>query len=176
MTHTIICGTSKSRSEDGYYIKEKDKFWGLIHAAGVTSRQLMPGEYREFQQYGFCIFELVSTIIPQDKLIPLNDKQKNEILNTPKEIASRNPNRVFFNGKKAAEWYLQALVRGNIRKKGYPLTKNLNYGKQTDLNQKFNLDLKYDIFILPNTSGSASRYWNREKWLEAWKECLEDIS
>ena len=167
--HTIICGTSKSKDVDEYYVKERAKFWKLIHESGVTSKELQPHEYREFTRYGYHLMELVSDIIPQDRLINFDETQRKNIEHSVDRIDNMNIKRVFFNGKKAACWFLQGKGERKVTKTCSSVTRKRSYGRQVDL------DLGYDVYILPSTSGTAARYWNAEIWTQAWKDTLQDI-
>ena len=168
-THTIICGTSKSQDNDGYYIKEKDKFWGLIHKYKVTESLIDPFDYKKFEDLGFKFLELITNIVSQDKKIFEKysiDEIQSYIEIFVEKVDSIKPKRIFFHGKKSADWFLQYIKYGKIRKKGYLMTRSREYGKQSDLN------LGYDIYILPSTSGAASKYWQPKYWEQAWKDTL----
>ncbi|MFH2030305.1 MAG: hypothetical protein ABIJ40_06705 [Bacteroidota bacterium] len=187
--HTIICGTSKSLNENGYYIKEKEKFWGLIYKCNVTKYIIDPYDYKQFEDLGFKFLEIISSIESQDKKIFEKysiDEIQNSIKGFVEKVETIKPKRIFFHGKKSAEWFLQYIENEKIRKKGYPMTKDREngkirkkgylmtrsreYGKQSDLN------LGYDIYILPSTSGAASKYWQSKYWEQAWKDSLIDIN
>ncbi len=169
--HTFICGTSKSRNEKGYYIKEQDKFWGSIKEAGLTNTQFSPYEYKRFEKMGFKFTDIVDAeeyIISQDRLI--NTKHVQTGLDSFNKLLKRyKPKRILFNGKKAAEWFLRDQIGlKTLSTKNY-ITRELEYGRQhfefTDI----------VVFILPSTSGAASKYWKKEPWIEAWKDCKKDI-
>ncbi|MBU1632968.1 hypothetical protein KJ762_00465 [bacterium] len=169
--HTIICGTSKSLNENGYYIKEKEKFWGLIYKCNVTKYIIDPYDYNQFEDLGFKFLEIISSIESQDRKIFEKysiDEIQNSIKGFVEKVKTIKPKRIFFHGKKSAEWFLQYRENGKIRKKGYPMTKDREYGKQSDLN----LEYGYDIYILPSTSGAASKYWQPKYWEQAWKDTL----
>lgn len=169
-THTVICGTSKSRNENGYYIKERKKFWGTIYKAGITNELISPYDYKKFEKLGFQFKEIVPLIITQDKYIDFdNYKLLEYVKKFSHSLEEIKPKRVFFHGKKAAHWFIQFRLKGKVTKNSYSMTTNRKYGLQTDLNMDF------DIYILPSTSGQAAKYWNQNIWEEAWKKTLNDI-
>lgn len=169
--HTFICGTSKSLDEKGYYIKEQDKFWGSIKESGLTDSQLSPFDYKQFEKLGFKFTDLINAeehIISQDKFIT-PDHVKSGLENFNKLLNRHQPKRILFHGKKAADWFLRDQIGLKIHSvKNYTITKDLAYGRQhfkfTDIS----------VYILPSTSGSANKYWNKRQWTDAWQDCKKD--
>lgn len=180
-THTIVIGTSKSKNEDGYYFDSKKKFWSIIHSVGITPRLLEPTEYQTLtDKYGIGFSELAFDAIffgeDSENETFKNDAQLNkeiEQLNQgiPKLINHLNkikPKRIVFNGKSAASAFLEFLIKGKLDKlsSSYVKEKNYQYGKIDTWNG-------IEIWMMPNTSNAAAKYWKsdngEEKWMTFWE-------
>jgi hypothetical protein len=185
--HTIIIGTSKSKNENGYYIDSKKKFWSLIYLAGITPRLLEPTEYKILtKKYGIGFSELAfdSIFLGEDSD---NEAIKNDnLLN--KEIEKLNigipklldylkqtkPKRIAFNGKSAAAAFFEYVYKGKIDKlnSSYVKERNYQYGKIDSWNG-------IEIWMMPNLSNAAGKYWKEEngeeRWLSFWKELAKEI-
>jgi len=110
--HIFVCGTSKSKQEDKYYIKAKNKFWRSLHEARITDRQLKPREYRILgMKYGIYLTEIVDPkkyIINGDKNIePFH--MKDGFTKLIGRIEDERPKRIGFVGKNAATWFYRHL-------------------------------------------------------------------
>ncbi len=169
--HTIVCGTSKSKEEDCYYIKEKEKFWGSLHKARITEDKIVPCDYRELgKKYGIYLTEIVDEIVSQDQYIKV-EQVKEGLEKLLPFIEREKPKRILFHGKRAAAWFWQWTNKNKkITKSTGHITKKFDYGFQ--LNWTYN---NTKIYILPSTSGAAGRWWDEDKWIEAWQDCLDDV-
>lgn len=177
--HTLVCGTSKSKERDAYYIKAKH-FWRSLYKAGITNHLLSSGEYRKLgKKYGIYLTELVdpeSYIIRRDKQIePFHLKEG--LTRLFERIEDGRPNRIGFVGKNAGTWFYRYLTEGEISKSNHPqhkkVRRNLDYGclpwKLRGLNWNLN---HIDFFLLTNTH----RQWNEQIWLDFWKQCKSDVA
>ncbi len=183
--HTIVCGTSKSKEIDAYYIGDQleEKFWGSLYEADITENDIGPRDYRELgKKYGIYLTEIVDRdkyIIKSDKKIELYHL-KDGFPKLFETIENEKPKRILFNGKRAADWFWQWTKFNEIKilSEDYAIMKkcyDMNYGLQRQHDWNFDAE----IYVLPNnTSGSASHHWKRnrgeERWIKAWKACSQD--
>lgn len=183
--HTLIIGTSKSKNQNGYYIDAKEKFWGLVHKGGASTRILDPTEFQTLiQEHGIGFSELAFNHIHfgEHEVDPYtHDEQlKNDISvireGTPllmKHLQSIQPKRIVFNGKSAAGAFLQQKEMGMIQELSakYINQKGLNYGH---IGQWEGIDL----FMLPSLSAAAGKSWKEDqgedKWLNFWRSISKD--
>ncbi|MDY7081478.1 MAG: hypothetical protein SXQ77_03510 [Halobacteria archaeon] len=114
--HTFVCGASKSKEEDAYYIYHNDRFWGTLHEAGITDTQIEPEDYRRLgKEYGIYLTEVVNPNkhrVSQDSEIE-PDQVVTGINSLIGKIEEHNPNRIAFVGKNAATWFYILRERGN---------------------------------------------------------------
>lgn len=170
MKETIqIVGTSKSKSENGYYFDSKEKFWGLVEKSKIGKRY-EPLEFNQFTNetgIGFC--ELVF-----DNIISNDKKIKEELDYLRKGIpdfitylkGNVCPNQIVFNGKSAAGWFFQYIDTGDIDKSPAKYLKKIFPEFKYGLCERGFNGIK--IWILPNTSGAANATWDSKPWLDFW--------
>jgi len=177
--HTFVCGTSKSKEEDGYYIKAENRFWRSLHEAGITIRQLKPREYRILGlKYGIYLTEIVNPekIIKRDKNIePFHLKDGFKRLFD--RIENEKPRRLGLVGKNAATWFYRYLNGMKLAKSNHPAHKRTrrNLGDYGLLDWKYTsllLPKDIDCFLLTNTH----RQWKKEIWLDFWQHCKYDVN
>lgn len=170
--HTFVCGTSKSKEEDAYYIHHNDRFWGTLHKAGITDEQLVPASYRQLgHEYGIYLTEIVDPgeyRVASDSDITA-DQVASGLETLHQRIDKHDPNRIAFVGKNAATWF----YRYHENK---PLTHSQASGHKRDRRNLsgFKLDWDYlglDCYLLSNTH----RHWDQDTWMEFWQECREDV-
>lgn len=171
--HTFVCGASKSKQEDRYYIKAQNKFWRSLYDAHITDRQLRPREYRILgKKYGIYLTEIVD---PEKYII--NGDRNIEIFHLKDgfkklfgRIEDEKPKRIGFVGKNGATWFYRYLNGMELTKCNYPA-----HGKiRRNLGEYGLLDWKYknvDCFLLTNTH----RQWKKEIWLDFWQHCKYDV-
>jgi len=183
--HTLIIGTSKSKNQNGYYIEAKEKFWGLLHKGGATTRLLDPSEFQTLtEKHGIGFSELAFGHIhfgEEEKLTFSNDgKLKAEIQvlqeGTPqlmKHLRDIQPKRIVFNGKTAASIFLQQNDLNKIEEVSakYANLKGHTYGHIGQWNG-------IDMYMFPNLSGAAGKSWKddqgEERWLQFWQSIRKD--
>ena len=185
--HTIVIGTSKSKNELGYYIDSKKKFWSLIHSAAITPQLIEPHQYKKLiVDYGIGFGELAFDHVYFGEELEnesiSNDKdlsQQLHVLNTgiPQLIQfliDTKPKRIVFNGKTAVSAFYQFIKKGKVEKLKAGFVKELgfDYGKIDTWNG-------IDVFMMPNLSNAAGKYWNEDKgeerWLSFWKMVKNDM-
>jgi len=169
--HAFLCGASKSKEADAYYIHHNNRFWGTLHDAGITDTQIQPENYRRLgEQYGIYLTEIVDP--DEYRVSSDSDIQPHQVesgLNTLMErIGTHRPKRVAFVGKNAATWFYRYNEDKEITDSQDPRhksdRKNLGYG---ELGWNYN-SLEY--YLLTNTH----RQWEEEVWRNSWKHCLKD--
>ncbi|MEM6257445.1 MAG: mismatch-specific DNA-glycosylase [Planctomycetota bacterium] len=140
----VFCGTAagkKSASVSAYYAGPGNKFWRTLHEIGITPVQLRPEEYATLPNYGVGFTDLVKGKAGGDAEMASKDFDTESFC---AKIEHYKPAIVCFNGKKAAQTYLD--------------TKKVNFGLAT---QSIGSS---KIFIAPSTSGAANGYWDVQHW------------
>ncbi|MFB6102948.1 MAG: uracil-DNA glycosylase family protein [Haloplanus sp.] len=170
--HTFVCGSSKSKEQDAYYIYHNDRFWGTLQEAGITDTQLSPENYRRLgREYGIYLTEIVDPdeyrVAKDSEIEPHHVREGIETL--VQRIESHNPNRIGFVGKNAATWFYRYI---NDKE----LTHSQSSGHKTDRRDLSGLRLDWDFkgldyYLLSNTH----RHWDKDVWLEFWKRCKADV-
>lgn len=170
--HTFVCGSSKSKQQDAYYIYHNNRFWGTLREAGITDEQIEPEEYRQLgREYGMFLTEVVDPAtyrVAKDS--DIEPHQVRDGLQTlEKRIEEHEPNRIAFVGKNAATWFYRYINDKEI-------TGSQASGHKTDRRELSGLELDWDYkgidyFLLSNTH----RQWNKDVWLEFWSRCEGDV-
>ncbi len=141
----IFCGCAvgdKSARVGAYYAGPGNKFWSVLHRVGLTPRQFKPHEFPRVIDCGIGLTDIVKTRFGRDHTLSPADFDAERVLarlreNTPKALA--------FNGKRSAQGFYGRAV---------------DYGRQPE-------DVgPTAIFVLPSTSGAASRFWDEAYWQE----------
>lgn len=171
-SHTFVCGTSKSKEADAYYIRHNDRFWGTLHEAGITDTQLTPENYRHLgDEYGIYLTEIVN---PDEYRIARDSEIEPHHVtsgmgNLIRQIVTQNPNRIGFVGKNAATWFYRFMEDKEI-------THSQASDHASDRESLSGLDLEWeyaalDCYLLSNTH----RQWNQDVWRDFWEVCRPDV-
>jgi TDG/mug DNA glycosylase family protein len=139
----IFCGTAvgdRSALVGAYYAGRDNQFWPVIQRVGLTSQRLAPSEYATLLEYGIGLTDLCKVASGPDRAVGTQgfDVPRLKVL-----LKRMQPATVAFNGKKAAEVVLE---------------RSADYGRQPER------IAGAVVFVLPSTSGRASKYWNKEHW------------
>jgi hypothetical protein len=171
--HTFVCGSSKSKEQDAYYIYHNNRFWGTLHEVGLTDEQLSPEEYRRLgREYGIYLTEIVDPeeyrVAKDGDIEPHQVKEGLTALDN--RIDAHNSNRLAFVGKNAATWFYRYIEEK-------PITHSQASGHKNDRRNLGGLELDWDYkgldyFLLSNTH----RHWDREVWIEFWNRCHNDVA
>lgn len=140
----VFCGTAasaESARRGQYYAGPGNKFWKTLYEIGLTPRLLLPVEYSELPQFGIGLTDLNKVESGSDTDL---SQKSFDITGFENKIVIFQPRIICFNGKKAAQTYLNR--------------KDVSYGLQNETIDKAKL------FIAPSTSGSANRWWNVSYW------------
>jgi TDG/mug DNA glycosylase family protein len=141
----VFCGTAvgdKSAQRGAYYAGPGNQFWEVLYRIGLTPRRLSPPEYPQLIVYGVGLTDLAKTKSGTDNKIGKGDF---DVQLFSEKIRHYHPKAIAFNGKRAAETFLDRKVE---------------YGKQ---NEKIG---DVAIFVLPSTSGAARGFWDESYWRE----------
>lgn len=170
--HTFVCGTSKSKERDAYYIYHNNRFWGSLHEAGLTDSQIEPEDYRRLgKEYGIYLTEVVD---PDEYRVAKDSEIKphqveSGMRNLIDKIQTRDPNRIAFVGKNAATWFYRYAENKDIthsQASGHSKDRRNLEGPKLDWEY-----LGLDYYMLTNTH----RHWDKEIWMDFWDVCRSDV-
>jgi TDG/mug DNA glycosylase family protein len=142
----VICGSAAgavSAARGAYYAGPGNRFWRILAETGLTPRQLEPVEFREVLRFGIGLTDIVKTASGSDADLP---RDADDVSGFIARIRSVRPAMVAFNGKRAASVFYDM-----------PSTA-LSYGPGPPR------DDFPPVWVLPSTSGAASRVWTPEPW------------
>lgn len=145
----VFCGTAasaESHRRGAYYAHPGNRFWRTLHEAGFTPRRLSPNEYASVGQYGIGLTDLAKHHSGQDADLP-GDAFDVEALVA--KIERYSPSVLAFTSKTAA---------------GAMLGRGLDCGAQ----QRTIGETR--IWVLPSTSGLATRYFDLQHWADLASE------
>lgn len=146
----VFCGTAKGEASvrlGYYYAGPGNKFYGILYEAGFIPRKLQPSECYTINDYKIGLTDLVHNQCGNDDVI---DDENYDAEGFISKIEIYQPRYVAFTSKKAASFALG--FKGATGVFEYGLYK-----------QKIG---KSDVFILPSTSGSARRFWDKSFWFQ----------
>lgn len=124
-----------------YYAALGNQFWTVLHAIGLTPRQLSPGEFRELIRYGIGLTDVCKQVSGNDHDLKRTDF---DVAGFWQRIREHHPRIVAFNGKQAARIALRLSV--------------VAYGAH------HTTPFGVPAFVLPSTSGAARGHWNIDHW------------
>ena len=141
----VICGVAASRrsGELGrYYAGPGNRFWPVLHEAGLVRAPLRVGDEAALFAQGIGLTDIAKGVSGMDHQIDPRAISPDRVRGL---IAKLRPQAVGFNSKRAAAEFL-----------GLP-TRALVYGAMTvpDLPP---------LWVLPSTSGAARGFWDASVW------------
>jgi TDG/mug DNA glycosylase family protein len=145
----VFCGTRvgrKSAQDNAYYASASNKFWAILFKVGLTPKMLLPCEYKKLLTFDIGLTDIAKNSSGGDRGLPTTKYDVDDFL---EKIDQFHPKVLAFNGKKAAKIYFDC--------------REVEYGEQTEAIGGT------AIFVLPSTSGAASRYWNEKYWSDLAK-------
>jgi TDG/mug DNA glycosylase family protein len=143
--NVVFCGTALSAvsfERRAYYAKPGNRFWPTLFEVGLTPRLLRPEEFQTVSEYGIGLTDVCKTAWGQDASLAAGDFDPDSLR---LKIEAFAPRFVAFTSKRAAAEFL-----------GRPT----GYGLLTD-----RVD-ETELFVLPSTSGLATRFWDVSYWHE----------
>jgi TDG/mug DNA glycosylase family protein len=144
----VFVGTAastRSASVGHYYAHPGNRFWRTIHEVGLTPRRYEPHEFRLLLKLGIGFTDVSKSGSGMDHQI---SKDQIDVGFFETKMRKYKPRAIAFTSKKAASFFF-----------GKPTGKVI-LGRQQVI-EGFS-----EIFVLPSTSGAASRYWTDEPWRE----------
>jgi TDG/mug DNA glycosylase family protein len=140
----VFCGTAvgaASEREGAYYAGPGNSFWPALHAAGFTSIQFQPSEYKQLLKLRMGLTDLVKHVSGNDDALSKGhfDRERLKV-----SIQTFRPKILAFTGKRAAQEFVGRRVE---------------YGCLETVEATM-------LFVLPSPSGAARKYWSIEPWNE----------
>ncbi len=140
----VFCGTAPSAASfaaGAPYAKPGNRFWPTLHNVGLTPRRLAPAEFRLLTEFGLGFTDVCKGHFGQDAELPPEAFDPDAL---QRKIELYRPRFVAFTSKRAAS---EAL---GLRKVDYgPLPEPM---------------AKATLWVLPSTSGLATRFWDESWW------------
>lgn len=139
----LLCGSAAgavSARLGAPYAGPQNKFWTILHAAGLTDRVLAPHEFRELPRFGLGLSDLCKTASGSDASLP---RDADDVAGLLAKIARFEPCVVAFVGRRAGR-----VVLGRPVEPG-PQAERLHASA---------------VWVLPSTSGLASGHWDPAPW------------
>lgn len=141
----VFCGTAPSRASaaaKSYYAKPGNRFWPTLHNVGLTSRRFQPGDYPQLLALGIGLTDLCKVHSGVDAELP---EGAFDIDAFRRKMMRYAPGIIAFTSKTAARAVIDAPSE-------YGMQRMLLGGSQ--------------LFVLPSTSGLATRYFDEAVWLD----------
>jgi TDG/mug DNA glycosylase family protein len=153
----VFCGSAAGAASacvGAYYAGPGNKFWRMLHETGLTPRLLAPAEFDRLPDYGIGLTDMAKLASGSDASLP---KGSDDPAGLQERIMRARPAIMAFNGKRSAQvFFHHAFGR-----------RQLDYGPQEAVLGNTRL------FVLPSTSGLASRYWDETPWHALAQACRE---
>ncbi len=140
----VFCGSAAgtaSAKAGAYYAGPGNRFWPMLHACGLTLKQLAPEEFRDVLQFGIGLTDLSKFQSGADSALDPGGDDTGALI---AKIAAHAPRALAFNGKRAGSVFLARKIIG--------------YGLQVEQIGST------AVFVLPSTSGAARRWWDETPW------------
>lgn len=140
----VFCGMAagkRSAQVKAYYAGPGNRFWGTLHAVGLTPQPLTPDKFRDLLRYGIGLTDLEKQQAGNDDELDLSRPDRSRLR---EQIEQLKPRTLAFVGKRAAQEYYGR--------------KNVDYGRQLEqIGETV-------VFVLPSPSGAARGYWDESPW------------
>ncbi len=144
----VFCGTApslRSAAKQAYYAHPGNKFWQVLYDTRLTPIKLQPKQFRLVIDIGLGLTDLVKYAKGSDADLLATDYDTSSFHD---KIMEYQPLVVAFTSKTGGKAYLR---------------RSVDYGHQPEtIGQTM-------VYVLPSTSGRASRYWNIKPWDELSK-------
>jgi double-stranded uracil-DNA glycosylase len=152
--HLVICGSAagtRSAHERCYYAHPGNRFWPVLHEAGLTPRRLLPSEYPRVLEFGIGLTDVCKSEFGADS-------ELSETAYDPDSVRAKvrryRPRLLAFNGLSPARAVLGRVSR---------------YGLQpTTIGET-------RVFVVPSTSGLACKHWDAGPWYELGHELRREL-
>lgn len=144
----VFCGSAPgavSAARGAYYAHPGNRFWRILFEAGMTPRRLAPAEYPALLALGIGLTDMAKQAYGNDDQLP---PDAYDPAGFEARIRAMRPAAVAFTAKAPAAAFLG-------RRTG-----SLGYGRVEAGPTDFP-----PVWVLPSTSGQASRFWDARPWL-----------
>ena len=148
----VFVGTaaSKRSASDGhYYAHPGNRFWGILHEAGITERRYEPHEFGALLLLGIGFTDLSKSHAGMDHQM---SAQSVDVSAFRSKMEKYRPKAIAFTSKNAASLFYNKP------------TGSILLGRQTPEPGSS------EIFVLSSPSGAASSHWTPQPWhdLASW--------
>jgi len=140
----VFCGTAAgdvAARVGAPYAGPGNRFYRVLHAVGLTPRELRPLEFRELLAFGIGLTDAAKHAVGRDNVLTAADFDAAAVIEKVERYA---PCAVAFVGKRAAREVLEARAVG--------------YGRQERTIGSS------AVWVLPSTSGAARGTWDPSPW------------
>jgi TDG/mug DNA glycosylase family protein len=140
----VFCGTAAgavAARVGAPYAGPGNRFYWVLHAVGLTPRELRPPEFRELLAFGIGLTDAAKHAVGRDSRLTAADFDAAAVIGKVERCA---PRAVAFVGKRAAREVLGARALG--------------YGRQQRAIGPC------AVWVVPSTSGAARGAWDISPW------------
>jgi TDG/mug DNA glycosylase family protein len=144
----VFCGTAPGRvsaEKRAYYAHPQNKFWGILHEAGLTPRRLRPEEYRELLTYDIGLTDIAKHTFGMDSQLPSGSLGRAAAEALRDRVGACAPRFLAFTSLRGGSSFLRRVVRPGPQGETIGVTR---------------------IWVLPSPSPAANWTWNPQPWLE----------
>jgi double-stranded uracil-DNA glycosylase len=143
----VFCGTAagtESARQRAYYAHPQNRFWRVLHEAGLTPRRLTPVEYALLPSFGLGLTDIAKFVSGMDRQLPTGALGRGPCEALAARIALAAPSILAFTSLTAGRRYLGRSAAG--------------YGPQPE---KIG---DTAIWLLPSPSPTATWAWDSAPW------------
>ncbi len=144
----VFCGAAWGKQTlrtHKYYKEATNRFWDVLFEFGLTPRRLTPDEDYKLLRFGIGLLDLGRQHYTLSSGRQITSPSA-DVKAFQQKILMHKPRALAFNGKEAARQ-----VYG---------VEHIEYGRQAQMIGTTT------VFVLPSTSGLASRWWDARCWQE----------
>ena len=144
----VFCGTAagtESARRRAYYAHPQNRFWRVLHEAGLTPRRLAPAEFALLPDFGLGLTDIAKYVSGMDSQLPRGALGRAPCEALFARIALATPTILAFTSLTAGRRYLGRDGAG--------------YGPQPERIGET------AIWLLPSPSPTATWKWDRAPWL-----------
>ncbi len=141
---TVFCGSAPGKAsarQGAYYAHPGNRFWRSLFEAGFTDRQLSPEEYPSLPDFGVGLTDLAKHEFGNDDEL---SAAAYDVEGLAERVCAVKPKLLAFNGKRPASAFFGV--------------RTIDYGEARGFEG-------VRVFVLPATSGRATRFFNISYWL-----------
>jgi double-stranded uracil-DNA glycosylase len=154
----VFCGTAAgatSARRGHYYAHPQNKFWPILHAIGLTSRQLDPSEFPLLAEWGVGLTDIAKSVSGMDKELPSGSLGRRACDALQANILKHQPAILAFTSLTAGRRYLRRAA---------------DFGEQSETIGPTR------IWLLPSPSPAANWNWREnERWWRALAEAARAL-